>query len=75
MITLLSTYQIIITLIFNFLSLHILGYHNTSDGTVNTHQNAIVQTLVFNAFVFAQIFNTVYCRRLDRKLNIFKGLS
>ena len=37
MITLLLMYQIIITLIFNFLSLRILGYHNTSDGTVNTH--------------------------------------
>lgn len=34
-----------------------------------------MQTLVFNAFVFAQIFNSVNCRRLDRKLNIFEGLT
>ncbi|KAF7970842.1 hypothetical protein HWV62_22800, partial [Athelia sp. TMB] len=66
-----STYQIIITLIFHFLGLRILGY--PSDATAN--QNTIVQTLVFNAFVFAQIFNSVNCRRLDNKLNIFEGLS
>jgi Ca2+-transporting ATPase len=66
-----STYQIIITLLFHFLGLQILGY--PSDST--TQQDTIVQTLVFNAFVFAQIFNSVNCRRLDNKLNIFEGLT
>ena len=69
-----STYQIIITLIFHFLGLRILGYRTSSDNTVNTKQNSIVQTVVFNAFVFAQIFNSVNCRRLDRKLNVFEGI-
>jgi Ca2+-transporting ATPase len=63
-----STYQIIIILIFHFLGHRILGYDQSE------HSNAIVQTLVFNAFVFAQIFNSVNCRRLDRQLNVFEGI-
>lgn len=70
-----STYQIAVTLIFHFLGLRILGLAHSDDSTVTKHNDAIVQTLVFNAFVFAQIFNSVNCRRLDNKLNIFEGLS
>ncbi|KAH9054958.1 hypothetical protein EDB87DRAFT_1534909, partial [Lactarius vividus] len=29
---------------------------------------------VFNVFVFAQIFNSFDCRRLDQKLNAFEGM-
>ncbi|KXN81316.1 Calcium-transporting ATPase 2 [Leucoagaricus sp. SymC.cos] len=63
-----SIYQIIVIFIFHFLGHRILGYDRSS------HSNDIVQTLVFNAFVFAQIFNSVNCRRLDRNLNIFEGV-
>jgi len=63
-----STYQIAVTLIFHFLGLKILGLENT------TTNDSIVQTLVFNIFVFAQIFNSINSRRLDRKLNVFEGL-
>ncbi|KAF9059412.1 Ca-transporting ATPase [Rhodocollybia butyracea] len=63
-----STYQIIITLIFHFLGLRILGLESS------TKNDTIVQTLVFNTFVFAQIFNSVNSRRLDRNLNIFEGV-
>ncbi|KAJ7127093.1 calcium-transporting ATPase [Mycena epipterygia] len=63
-----STYQIIITLVFHFAGLQILGLESTQKNDL------IVQTLVFNAFVFAQIFNSVNCRRLDRHLNIFEGI-
>ena len=34
-----------------------------------------LKTLVFNAFVFAQIFNSINSRRLDRKLNVFEGIT
>ena len=68
MILLQSVYQITITLVFHFLGLQILGLEST------TQNNGIVKTLVFNAFVFAQIFNSVNCRRLDNKLNIFEGV-
>ncbi|KIJ14249.1 hypothetical protein PAXINDRAFT_12900 [Paxillus involutus ATCC 200175] len=67
-IVLQSTYQIVVTLIFHFLGLQILGLENTSTNAT------IVQTVVFNTFVFAQIFNSINSRRLDRKLNIFEGL-
>ncbi|KAK0222080.1 Ca-transporting ATPase [Armillaria fumosa] len=64
-----SIYQIIISLVFHFLGLRILGLESSS------HNDTVVQTLVFNAFVFAQIFNSVNCRRLDRNLNIFEGIT
>ena len=69
MILLQSIYQIIIILIFHFRGPQILGFEST------TENEDIVQTLVFNAFVFAQIFNSVNCRRLDNKLNIFEGIT
>jgi len=69
MILMQSVYQIAIILVFHFLGLQILGLEST------THNTGVVQTLVFNAFVFAQVFNSVNCRRLDNKLNIFEGIS
>ena len=63
-----SIYQVIIILIFHFLGHAILGIDHSD------HGNAVVTTLVFNVFVFAQIFNSVNCRRLDNKLNIFEGI-
>lgn len=65
-----SAYQTIITLIFHFLGTRILGFHNPT-----SHDNSVVQTLVFNTFVFAQIFNSVNSRRLDNKFNIFEGIT
>lgn len=68
MILLQSVYQTAVILIFHFLGLHILGFEDTEKN------ESIVNTLVFNAFVFAQIFNSINCRRLDSKLNIFEGI-
>jgi Ca2+-transporting ATPase len=68
-------YQIVIILLFHFLGSQILGFHHTDDSTLQKQHDAVVQTLVFNAFVFAQIFNSFNCRRLDRKLNVFEGMS
>ena len=68
-------YQIFIILIFHFLGSVILGFHHTDDSTLQRHHDGIVRTLVFNAFVFAQIFNSFNCRRLDKKLNVFEGIS
>jgi Ca2+-transporting ATPase len=68
-----SIYQIIVILIFHFLGPKILGLH-VDDSTTQKHIDLVVQTLVFNAFVFAQIFNSFNCRRLDRHLNVFEGI-
>ncbi|KAF7372104.1 Calcium-transporting ATPase [Mycena venus] len=53
-----STYQIIITLVFHFAGLDILGYGQSLDAKTAKENDLKVQTLVFNAFVFAQIFNS-----------------
>ena len=68
MILMQSVYQIIVILLFHFRGVEILGLEHT------TEDELIVKTLVFNAFVFAQIFNSVNCRRLDSHLNIFEGI-
>ncbi|CAO0790967.1 unnamed protein product [Mucor circinelloides] len=34
----------------------------------------ILQTIVFNTFVFCQIFNEINCRRIDSKLNVFHNI-
>ena len=63
-----SIYQIIIILIFHFLGHTILGIDRSE------HGDLVVTTLVFNTFVFAQIFNSIDCRRLDNRFNIFEGI-
>ena len=70
-----AIYQITITLIFHFLGSQILGFHHTDDTTVQKHHDGVVRTLIFNALVFAQIFNSFNCRRLDRKLNVFESMT
>ncbi|KAH9025695.1 cation transporting ATPase [Lactarius deliciosus] len=71
----LAAYQIIITFALHFLGPRILGFHHTDDPTLQKHHAEIVQALVFNAFVFAQIFNLFDCRRLDEKFNVFEAVS
>ncbi|KDR79013.1 hypothetical protein GALMADRAFT_64503 [Galerina marginata CBS 339.88] len=68
MILMQSIYQIIVILVFHFRGIDILGMEHT------THNELVIKTLVFNAFVFAQIFNSINCRRLDNKLNVFEGI-
>jgi Ca2+-transporting ATPase len=34
-----------------------------------------LDTVIFNTFVFLQIFNEINCRRLNHKLNIFKNIT
>ncbi|KAI8980025.1 calcium-translocating P-type ATPase [Trametes punicea] len=70
-----SAYQTAITLIFHFLGSKILGFDHSSDATTQKHNDAVVQTLVFNIFVFAQIFNSLNSRRLDNQLNVFQGIT
>ncbi|KAK4688429.1 P-type Ca2+ transporter type 2C, partial [Tremellales sp. Uapishka_1] len=67
MIVVQAIYQIIVCLVLHFAGLKILGE------TASDENNAAIQALVFNVFVFAQIFNQLNCRRLDRKFNVFEG--
>ncbi|KAH9054212.1 hypothetical protein EDB87DRAFT_1834866 [Lactarius vividus] len=68
-------YQIIITVVLHFLGSRILGFRHTDDLTLQKHHDGIMQTLVFNVFVFAQVSNSFNCRRLDKELNVFEGVS
>jgi Ca2+-transporting ATPase len=70
-----AIYQVTMILIFHFLGSQILGFHPTDDAALRKYHHDIVRTLVFNALVFAQIFNSFNCQRLDRKLNIFEGTA
>ncbi|KUJ20488.1 calcium transporting P-type ATPase-like protein [Mollisia scopiformis] len=63
-----SLYQLVITLLLYYGSDSILSYQ--SDREKNQ-----VPTLVFNTFVWMQIFNQWNNRRLDNKFNIFEGVS
>lgn len=47
----------------------LLSYEGVENGAMR------LQTLVFNTFVWLQIFNEVNNRRLDNKLNIFEGIT
>ena len=62
-----STYQLAVTLVLFFAGDTILNYRSSFD-------QSQLQTVIFNAFVFMQIFNQFNCRRLDNKLNIFEGI-
>ncbi|KAL5526157.1 PMC1 [Sanghuangporus baumii] len=70
-----SLYQTIIILVFHFAGEHF--FHLRSDPnnqSVEMNSNEKLKTLVFNAFVFAQIFNSVNCRRIDNKKNVLEGI-
>jgi Ca2+-transporting ATPase len=69
-----AVYQIAIILIFHYIGSRILGLHHVNDSSVQKHNDLIIQTLVFNAFVFCQICNSFNCRLLDRNLNVFEGV-
>ncbi|KAL2062935.1 hypothetical protein VTL71DRAFT_6007 [Oculimacula yallundae] len=62
-----SIYQLVITLLLHFGAGNWLNY-DTKD---ELNQ---LSALVFNTFVWMQVFNQWNCRRLDNKFNIFEGL-
>jgi Ca2+-transporting ATPase len=71
-----SIYQIFVVLLFHFLGKSILGLpDHAGDQQVEERNTLFVQTLAFNTFVFAQLFNSINCRRLDRNLNILEGIT
>ncbi|KAG0267940.1 Calcium-transporting ATPase 10, plasma membrane-type, partial [Linnemannia gamsii] len=41
---------------------------------VSPYNLMVLRTMIFNTFVFLQVFNELNCRRIDDSLNIFKNL-
>ena len=70
MITGQAVYQLVVTFVLYFAGNTILGYDQN-----NTAQQKVLASIVFNTFVWMQIFNQFNCRRLDNKLNIFEGIN
>lgn len=68
-----SIFQLAVALVLHFCGKQILGY-NAVDEYQRIKQDDDLKTLVFNQFVFCQIFNQLNARELGRGLNIFKGL-
>ncbi|KAL8973229.1 MAG: hypothetical protein Q9183_000082 [Haloplaca sp. 2 TL-2023] len=72
-----SILQLTVTLVLYFAGDRFLPYYEptqTAGGLRNTHEDQL-QTVVFNTFVWMQIFNQYNNRRLDNKLNIFEGVQ
>ena len=66
-----AIYQLVVTFVLYFAGAKILGYDLSANGGVLGVQ---LDTMVFNTFVWMQIFNEFNNRRLDNKLNIFEGV-
>ncbi|KAL9640635.1 MAG: hypothetical protein Q9204_000624 [Flavoplaca sp. TL-2023a] len=66
-----SIFQLVVTLILYFPGERFIPYYDTNTST-RTDQH---QTLIFNTFVWMQIFNQYNNRRLDNRLNIFEGIQ
>ncbi len=63
-----AIYQLVVTFTLYFAGMTILGYEDTDQ------QRLELNTVVFNTFVWMQIFNELNNRRLDNKFNIFEGI-
>ncbi|OTB03864.1 hypothetical protein M426DRAFT_23387 [Hypoxylon sp. CI-4A] len=64
-----AIFQLVVTLVLHFAGASILGYDPN-----NQLQKTELNTMVFNTFVWMQIFNEFNNRRLDNKFNIFEGV-
>ncbi|EED24147.1 P-type calcium ATPase, putative [Talaromyces stipitatus ATCC 10500] len=67
-----AIYQLVITLILNFAGVSILRSMNVFTNLDDPSKE--LKTVVFNTFVWMQIFNQYNCRRLDNHFNIFEGM-
>lgn len=66
-----AIYQLAITFMLYFAGDNLLSDYLDSDPDIRHGQ---LDTIVFNTFVWMQIFNEFNNRRLDNKLNIFEGM-
>ncbi|KAF9583251.1 hypothetical protein BGW38_009920 [Lunasporangiospora selenospora] len=79
--------QLVITFVLKYAGMSILNYDEIPDylnekvaanpkvaDAYFGFKRQELDTMVFNTFVFLQIFNEINCRRLDSHLNIFSGI-
>ncbi|KAI1187470.1 calcium-translocating P-type ATPase [Nemania serpens] len=71
-----AIFQLVITFVLYFGGPSLLGYRiNDPNSQTAADEAKRLNTLVFNTFVWLQIFNEVNNRRLDNRLNIFEGIT
>lgn len=66
-----SIFQLTVTFVLYFDGISILGYEGHEDESQGKLE---LDTIIFNTFVWMQIFNEFNSRRLDNKFNIFEGV-
>lgn len=64
-----SIFQLVVVLVMYFAGGNILNYDISIPD-----EKLQLDTVIFNAFVWMQIFNELNCRRLDNKFNVFAGV-
>ncbi|KAH8651316.1 hypothetical protein BX600DRAFT_489762 [Xylariales sp. PMI_506] len=68
--------QLAISFVLYFGGAQLLGYGTSDpDPVIREHEAKRLNTVVFNTFVWLQIFNEFNNRRLDNRLNIFEGIT
>ncbi|EAQ91884.1 hypothetical protein CHGG_00119 [Chaetomium globosum CBS 148.51] len=68
--------QLAITFVLHFAGATLLGYDlANANREIAEHEEKRLRTLVFNTFVWLQIFNELNNRRLDNRYNIFENIS
>jgi Ca2+-transporting ATPase len=65
-----TAFQLAVTVTLYFAGARMLGYDAADE-----HRMLQLSTMVFNTFVWMQIFNEFNCRRLDNDLNVLEGLQ
>ncbi|KAL0079340.1 PMCA-type calcium-translocating P-type ATPase [Phycomyces blakesleeanus] len=63
-----AVFQIVINLVLLFHGAEVFGLTDSDADT------KILRTMVFNVFVFMQVFNELNCRRIDDNINVFRGI-
>ncbi|CEG75543.1 Putative Calcium-translocating P-type ATPase, PMCA-type [Rhizopus microsporus] len=53
----------------------ILMFHGPALFGLDPSNTKVLRTMVFNVFVFLQVFNELNCRRIDDRLNILRGIT
>ena len=70
-----AIYQIVITLVLFYAGQDIFEWPPGPNPEPNTLGLELRNSVVFNTFVWCQIFNQLNSRRLDNKLNVFEGIT
>ncbi|KAI8991117.1 PMCA-type calcium-translocating P-type ATPase [Mycotypha africana] len=63
-----AIFQVLINLIVMYMGPRVFHLSDSA------YDQAVLRTMVFNIFVFLQVFNEINCRRIDNSINVFKDM-